>query len=375
MRAGAGPPRWRGWDYDQWPFTMRRPSWWPEGEAFPPRRRYRRGPAPFLRLFGCFVLIVLGVAFLTGGLMGALFGAGPGPRLHPFFLLPLLVIIVLIVIATAGGVRRMARPMDNLIDAARRIESGDYSAQVPEWGSPDIRSVARAFNSMSARLKTMDEQRRSFLADVTHELRTPLSVIRGQAEAISDGVYPPDASHLAPILDATATLDRLVEDLRTLVLTDAGSLDLHRGPTDIAGLAKDTVESFRAQAEAKGIALKTDLPDVPTIEVDPSRIRQVIGNLLSNAIRHTPSGGSVKTSVSGSADHVTITVADTGEGIPEELLPHVFERFAKGPNSTGSGLGLAIAHDIVAAHGGRLTVANGDSAGVVASVSLPMLGI
>ncbi|HEV2141055.1 MAG TPA: HAMP domain-containing protein, partial [Candidatus Dormibacteraeota bacterium] len=243
MRAGGGPGRWRGWDYDQWPFTMRRPAWWPEGEPFPPRRRMRRGPAPFLRLFGCFVLAVLAVAFLTGGLLGALFGGwgpggwGPGvwgpssggPR--AFFFFPLLLIIALIVIATAGGVRRMTRPMDNLIDAARRIESGDYSAQVPEWGSPDIRSVARAFNSMSVRLKAMDEQRRSFLADVTHELRTPLSVIRGQAEAIADGVYPADASHLAPILDATAALDRLVEDLRTLVLTDAGNLVLHKEPT------------------------------------------------------------------------------------------------------------------------------------------------
>lgn len=346
MSAGAGPPR------------MRRPPWWPEGEPFPPRRRYY-GPRPWLRVVGCFVLAVFGVAFLTGGLMGALFGGwGPGPGgAHPFFLFPLLVIIALIVVGAAGGVRRMTRPMDNLIDAARRIESGDYSAQVPEWGSTDIRSVARAFNSMSARLKTIDEQRRSFLADVTHELRTPLSVIRGQAEAISDGVYPPDASHLAPILDATETLDRLVEDLRTLVLTDAGNLVLHKEPTDIGGLVKDAVESFRSQATSNGIALAATIADgSPTIDVDPARIRQVIGNLLSNAIRHTPSGGSVNAAVSSSAGRVVVTVSDTGEGIPPELLPHVFERFVKGPRSTGSGLGLAIAHDIVVAHGGKITV-------------------
>ncbi|HET7339292.1 MAG TPA: HAMP domain-containing sensor histidine kinase [Candidatus Dormibacteraeota bacterium] len=352
--------------------TYRRPPWWPEGEPFPPERRWGRGPAPIIRLIGCFVLVVLAVSFLTGGLFGILFGGvGPGP--HPFFFLPLLLIVVLIVLAVAGGVRRVAGPMNSFIDAARRIESGDYSAQVPEWGSSDIRSVARAFNSMSARLKAADEQRRSFLADVTHELRTPLSVIRGQAEAISDGVYPPDASHLAPILDATATLDRLVEDLRTLVLTDAGSLVLHKEPTDIAGLAKDTVESFRSQAESKGIALIADVADVPAIEVDPARIRQVIGNLLSNAIRHTPAGGSVKTSVSSSADHVAIIVADTGEGISPDLLPRVFERFAKGPNSTGSGLGLAIARDIVDAHGGSLAVANGGDKGVTATVSLRRL--
>ena len=371
MRAGAGPPRWRGWDYDQWPFTMRRPSWWPEGEPFPPRRRFRRGPRPWLRFVGCFVLAVFGVAFLTGGFLGAIFGGGPGPGPHPFFLFPLLIVVALIVIATAGGVRRMTRPMDSLIDAARRIESGDYSAQVPEWGSPDIRSVARAFNAMSARLKAMDEQRRSFLADVTHELRTPLSVIRGQAEAISDGVYPADASHLAPILDATATLDRLVEDLRTLVLTDAGTLVLHAEPTDTAALARDVIESFRSQAELKGVSLTAAQTDnVPTIEVDPERIRQVIGNLLSNAIRHTPSGGSVTVSVSSSADEVVIAVTDTGEGIPPELLPHVFERFVRGPNSTGSGLGLAIAHDIVELHGGRLDLLSGPG-GTTATIVLP----
>lgn len=380
MRAGGGPGRWRGWDYDQWPFTMRRPAWWPEGEPFPPRRRMRRGPAPFLRLFGCFVLAVLAVAFLTGGLLGALFGGwGPGPGgwwsgpggPRPFFLFPILLIIALIVIATAGGVRRMARPMDNLIDAARRIESGDYAAQVPEWGSPDIRSVARAFNSMSARLKAMDEQRRSFLADVTHELRTPLSVIRGQAEAIADGVYPADASHLAPILDATAALDRLVEDLRTLVLTDAGNLVLHKEPTDLGALVRDTVESFRSQAESRGLSLTTDIAaNAPTIEVDPARIRQVIGNLLSNAIRHTPSGGSVQVDVSFATDRVTISVTDTGEGIPPELLAHVFERFVKGASSTGSGLGLAIAHDIVGAHGGTIDLRNGDGSGAIARVTL-----
>jgi signal transduction histidine kinase len=351
--------------------VRRPPPWWPEGEPFPYRRWGRRyGPAPFIRWFGCFVLLVLGVAFLTGGLFGALFNRGPG-EFHPFFFLPLLLIVGLIVIAAAGGVRRMAGPMNNLIDAARRIESGDYSAQVPEWGSPDIRSVARAFNAMSARLKAIDEQRRNFMADVTHELRTPLSVIRGQAEAIADGVYPADAAHLAPILDATQTLDRLVDDLRTLVETDAGNLVLHKEPTDVGALVRDTVESFRSQAEAAGLSLTTEIDDkLPTLDVDPARIRQVVGNLLSNAIRHTPAGGSVKAAVTPTSDQVTIAVTDTGEGIPPDQLPHVFERFAKGPNSTGSGLGLAIAHDIVAAHGATLQLASDVGIGTTARLSL-----
>lgn len=370
MRAGGGPSRWRGWDYDQWPFTMRRPPWWPEGEPFPPRRRFprRSGPAPFLRLIGCMFLTVFVIALLAGGLAGALFGHTGPPSVHPLWFFPLFVLIGLIALGVMGGVRRISQPMSNLIDAARRIEAGDYSAQVPEWGSPDIRSVAHAFNSMSARLKTIDEQRRSFLADVTHELRTPLSVIRGQAEAISDGVYPPDSAHLAPILDATAALDRLVEDLRTLALTDAGNLVLHREPTDLAALVHDTVESFRAQAESKGVALTVDLaPGLAPADVDPARIRQVIGNLLSNALRHTPAAGSVVVALAAPA---TITVTDTGEGISPELLPHVFERFAKGPNSPGSGLGLAIAHDIVGAHGGRLIMESTPGRGTTARVDL-----
>ena len=369
MRAGGGPGRWGGWERDQWPFTMRRPEWWPEGEPFPPRRwgrRYGYGPPPFVRWVGCFILLVLGVAFLTGGLAGALFGRLGSGGFHPFFAFPLVLLILLVAAAAFGGMRRLSQPMSSLIEAARRIEEGDYSAQVLERGSADVRSVARAFNSMSARLKAIDDQRRSFLADVTHELRTPLSVIRGQAEAINDGVYPADSAHLAPILDATQTLDRLVEDLRTLVLTDAGNLVLHKEPTDLGALVRDTVESFRSQAESKSLSLTTDLPEgLPTVEVDPARIRQVIGNLLSNSIRHTPGGGSVKVAVASPA---TVAVTDTGEGIQPDLLPHVFERFAKGPNSPGSGLGLAIAHDIVQAHGGTLRIDSSTGGGTTATV-------
>lgn len=350
----------------------RRPPWWPDGEPFPPRGRWERrgyGPPPFVRAIGCFVLLALVLALVTGGLFGAILSR---QEFHPFVLFPIIV-VVLIAIALSGGMRRMTRPMDSLISAARRIEAGDYSARVPEYGSSDIRSVARAFNSMSERLKTIDDQRRSFMADVTHELRTPLSVIRGQAEAISDGLYPADAAHLAPILDATQTLDRLVEDLRTLVQTDPGNLVLHKEPTDVGALVHDTVESFRSQAESAGLALTTETAnDLPTIAADPERIRQVIGNLLSNAIRHTPAGGSVKVTVTAATDQVMITVSDTGEGIPSDLLPHVFERFVKGPNSTGSGLGLAIAHDITTAHGGKIAIERGTGPGTTVVLSLPV---
>ena len=372
MRAGGGPGRWRGWDRDQFPFTMRRPPWWPEGEPFPPQRRWRPGRYHWFRFLGCLFLGCLAFALIAGIAAGAMFGhpGGPGPP-RPFFLVPVVVVVVLALLA-AGAFRRVTGPMDGLIEAARRIEAGDYSATVPEWGSRDIRSVSHAFNSMSARLKKIDEQRRSFLADVTHELRTPLSVIRGQAEAIADGVYPADAAHLAPILDATQALERLVEDLRTLVLTDAGNLALNREPVEIGALVADAADSFRSQAEAAGVGLTIDLDgELPATEADPARIRQVIANLLSNAIRHTPPGGRVKVAATADERWLIVSVSDTGGGISPELLPHVFERFVKGPASTGSGLGLAIARDIAIAHGGALEIESTPGQGTLLRLRLP----
>jgi two-component system sensor histidine kinase BaeS len=355
MNRGWGPP------------SGRRPPWWPENEPFPPRR-WRRGPPPFVRFIGCLFVVVLVLAVLAGIAAGGLIAR---VGLLPVALLASLFALILWGTGFAS-MRRFTRPMTSLIDAARRIEAGDYSAQLPEWGTSDLRSVARAFNAMSARLKAIDEQRRSFLADVTHELRTPLSVIRGQAEAIADGVYPGDATHLAPILDATETLDRLVEDLRTLVLTDAGNLVLTKEPTDLGALVQETVDSFKSQAQAAGVSLTAEISDdLPTVEVDPARIRSVVGNLLSNAIRHTPSGGSVTIKVNAAGEEIAIVVKDTGEGIPPELLAHVFERFVKGPKSTGSGLGLAIAHDIIAAHSGQSEVDSTPGSGTTVSIRLP----
>src|SRR6202140_3716655 len=298
MQRGWGPPT-----------PGRRPPWWPEGEPFPPRRWGRRGPPGFVRRLGCFFVAILACAVLAGAVIGGLIaklGGWPVAGLA-------LVLVLLLMVAVFGALRRMTRPMTNLIDAAQRIESGDYTVQVPESGPRDLRSVASAFNEMSARLKASDEQRRSFLAELAHEFRTPLTVIRGQAEAVGDGVYPGDAAHLAPILDATETLDRLVEDLRTLVLTDAGSLVLHKEPTDLGALADDTVESFGTQAEAAHVTLTTEVAEhLPPVQLDPARIRSVLGNLLSNAIRHTPAGGSVKVRVDGSGEGVIVTVTDTG---------------------------------------------------------------
>ena len=316
------------------------------------------------------------MAAVAGGVVTALVGLALGSTFNSFGFgqyawIGALVLVLLVVAVGLRGIRRMTGPLDNLIQAARRIEKGDYSASVPEYGPPEMRSVARAFNAMSARLKLTDEQRRSFLADVAHELRTPLSVIRGQAEGIADGLYPADAEHIEPILDATRGLEVLVEDLRTLVLTDAGSLVLNREPVDPTALVHDVLASFNAQSEASEVNLAGDLDyGIPMVDVDPARMRSAIANVISNAIRHTPPGGSVRVGVQSAGDQVIIRVTDTGEGIPAKLLPRVFERFVKTPSSTGSGLGLSIVQDIVTAHGGKIEIQSTQGVGTAVSITL-----
>ena len=318
---------------------------------------------------------MLTLAAIAGGVITTLismaFGSSQSSSGPGYVWIGALVLVILVAVVGWRGIRRMTGPIDNLIQAARRIEKGDYSASVPEYGPPEMRSVARAFNAMSARLKLTDEQRRSFLADVAHELRTPLSIIRGQAEGIADGLYPGDTEHLEPILDATRSLEVLVEDLRTLVLTDAGSLVLNREPVDPTALVHDVLASFKAQSEASEVNLAGDLDyGIPMVDVDPARMRSALANVISNAIRHTPPGGSVRVGVQSAGDQVVISITDTGDGIPAKLLPHVFERFVKTPTSTGSGLGLAIVHDIVTAHGGTIEIESTQGVGTAVRITL-----
>ena len=215
-------------------------------------------------------------------------------------------------------------------------------------------SLARSQRRLRA-ARSDQAQRKNFLADVSHELRTPLAVIRGQAESITDGVYPADAEHLQPILDATATLERLVEDLRTLSLSEAGELELRWEPVDLAELAADVVGTFKAQADTAGVSL-TSAGTTPTIEGDSVRLRGVLANLVSNSLKHTRTGGHISIGIAPANDGGSISVKDDGEGIPAELQPRVFDRFVKGAASSGTGLGLAIAKDIVEAHGGTISL-------------------
>ena len=214
--------------------------------------------------------------------------------------------------------------------------------------------------------------RRRLLADVSHELRTPLAVIQGNAEAIVDGVYPADAEHLGTILEETRVLSRLIEDLRTLSLAEAGTLALHREPTDLAILAAEVGRSFEQLAGASGARIDVDVSDdLPLLDVDPIRLREVLANLVANALRYVGSGGTVRISGRSTADEVELDVADDGPGISADLLPTVFDRFAKAPESRGSGLGLAIARAIVEAHGGRISADSRPGEGTRIRIVLP----
>jgi signal transduction histidine kinase len=230
---------------------------------------------------------------------------------------------------------------------------------------------------MTGRLEASETQRRTLLADVSHELRTPLAVVQGNLEAMLDGVHPADPEHIATVLEETRVLGRLVEDVRTLALSDAGRLPLHAEPTDLDVLVTEAVGSFAAPAATAGITLTVEVPsDLPLVEVDPVRIREVVANLVANALRHTPSGGGVTVTGALAADGRTaeIVVRDTGPGIDPSLLPHVFDRFAKSPDSRGSGLGLAIARGLVDAHGGSISVDSRPGEGAVFRFTLPIGG-
>ena len=193
--------------------------------------------------------------------------------------------------------RATASTLDELVAAARRVEGGDYGVrvEVPRRGPRPLRELVHGFNTMVERLEADERQRRSLLADVSHELRTPLSVVQGHLEAIADGVYPADEAHLATILDETRVMARLVDDLRTVALSETGSLPLHREPTDLGVVIGEVVASFGGAAASAGVELLADVDErVPLLDIDPVRIREVIANLVANALRYTPAAGSIR---------------------------------------------------------------------------------
>lgn len=274
----------------------------------------------------------------------------------------------------------IARPLADVVTAAEAVAEGDLSVRVSATGHGDFDRLALVFNHMVEELEVADRQRRNLTADVAHELRTPLQIIQGNLEGVLDDVYEPTDEHISATLEETQLLARLVDDLRTLSLAESGELALVWEPVDVAELLADVRTSFSGQAEAAGIELAVTVDgdgDALAISADVGRLTQVLSNLVANALRHTPSGGKITLAGRPMDGGVRILVSDTGEGIPPEDLPAVFDRFWKADKSrshasgAGSGLGLAIVRQLVLAHGGRIRVESQVGEGATFIIDLP----
>ncbi len=303
---------------------------------------------------------------------------GLSESMNRFLVLGGLLAIGLALVLTFVLSRRVSSPIQALALTAGQLGRGDLSqrAQVREKG--EIGALAQAFNSMATNLEHAEQLRRNLVADVAHELRTPLSNIQGYLEAIRDRVMKPNAATIRALSEEAALLSRLVEELQELSLAEAGELKLVYQAEDIATLVKQTATPWEPQATAKEISLSLDLPDrLPSVNIAWQRIRQVLHNLLENAVAHTGRGGKITISAARKGDWVEIGVADTGEGIPAEDLPNIFERFYRVDKSRaratgGSGLGLTIAKRLVEAHGGRIEAQSKLGKGSRFSFTLPV---
>lgn len=284
---------------------------------------------------------------------------------------------VLALILGAILASNISRPVRELTEATKVLAAGDLGHQVPVRTSDEIGELAQSFNKMSADLDHSNQLRRQMTADIAHDLRTPLSVILGYSEALADGKLPGTPETYDAMHRQAQHLNRLIDDLRTLSLADAGQLSLERRPVEPRGLLEHTALAYLPAAESRGIELALKDVDAPPILVDPDRILQVLGNLVSNAIRHTPNGGRVALSAAQANGQVVLRVEDSGSGIPAEDLPHIFDRFYRGDKvrsaDGASGLGLAIARSLVEAHGGRITAENVPG-GAAFSMALPVAG-
>jgi len=372
----------RTWMYERTRWQENQSPWRHAPMMNPDFHRKRR--SLFLRFIGFLLFLALPMVGL-GILFGTLIAntGSPPPRLILFIGMvcgfPLLLFLL---IGLIGSIvfRSFGMPLANIMAAADAVAEGDLSTRVEEKGPGEFRRMARSFNRMTEELERADQQRRNLTADVAHELRTPLHILQGNLEGLIDGVYQPTTEHIQAMLDETQMLSRLVEDLQTLSLAEAGQLHLREEPVDIAELLGDVKTSFSGPMEAAGIDLQVQiagLPDELTVMGDAERLDQVLSNLMGNALRHTPAGGSILLKGAATPGEVKITVRDTGEGISPKDLPYVFDRFWRADKSrqrqsgTGSGLGLAIAKQFVQAHGGHISVESQLGGGAIFTIDLP----
>ena len=294
-------------------------------------------------------------------------------------------VAVLAVLVVSGfQARRIVAPVRALVEAAGRVAGGDLSQRIPVTSQDELGEMAAAFNTMATGLEQQQELRHRAMADIAHELRTPLSVLQIELESIEDGLTVPTPEVITGLQTDVAHLRRLVDDLRMLSLAEAGELQMETEPVEMGDLIQDVVKRMQGAARAKGITLDTRVPATALpVTGDPQRLAQVLLNLLSNAMQHTPSGGQITVSaqrVEEDGEHgeeVHVTVQDTGGGIPAEDLPHIFERFyrtdrARSRETGGSGLGLSITRSLVEAHGGRLWARSMEDQGSVFTFALPL---
>ncbi len=357
-RSGAGPP----WERD-----------WPR------RRRFF-----LMRMLGAvlfFGLLIAGSAHLFARLL-TFFSAGESPTAAGWVgACGVALFLPLIALAFAMRTfRSVALPTTDILAALDAAASGDLSVRVPVHSRGEFARLSAALNRMLAELERSDRQRRNLAADVAHELRTPLHIIQGNLEGVLDGVYTPSPEHIEATLDEARQLGRLVEDLRTLSLAEAGELPLVREPVQVGDLLADAVTSFAARALGAGVTLRAapGPADELLLHADGGRLNQVLSNLVSNALRHTPAGGVVTLAAVASEGRLRLTVADSGAGIPAAELPFIFDRFWRGDpargrgEGAGSGLGLAIAAQLVKAHGGEITASSEPGRGSLFTVELPL---
>lgn len=328
--------------------------------------------------FGMAVLLFVGgmagLAFLLTRLLG-----GDGGATLPILALSCGLALAFPLLAGAIAIRSfrgMVNPLAKVMAAADEVAEGDFSVRVPETGSGEFGRLARSFNRMVSELERADQQRRNLTADVAHELRTPIHVIQGNLEGIADGIYQATPEQIELLIDETRQLSRLVEDLRTLSLAEAGQLRLERDELNLQELLSDVATSFSGQAETAGVDIQLNIDQGSgslKLVGDAGRLDQVISNLVANALNHTPSGGVIELRAWVDQGSAIIQVVDYGQGIPPEDLPYIFDRFWRGEGARGSssGLGLAIARQLVQAHGGGINVESQVGKGTIFTITLP----
>ncbi|KUK45898.1 MAG: Two-component sensor histidine kinase [Anaerolinea thermophila] len=283
-------------------------------------------------------------------------------------------ILLALVLATI-----ILKPVRDLTAAARKMSAGDLSQRVEVQGKGEINALGQTFNKMAESLQDAEVRRRAMTADIAHELRNPLAIQRAHLEALQDGVYPLNSESLEPIAEQNQQLTRLVEDLRTLALADAGSLDLNKRKIDLIEVCRDTVKRFEPQTLGKNIKLFTDCQlEGLLVEADKERLQQILDNLMQNAIRYTPEAGRIRLTLLREGGFGVFKIHNNGPQLSEQALKRLFERFyraekARDRASGGTGLGLAIARQLAETHGGSLDGANHPDGGVVFTLTLPLI--